>query len=90
MVRLDVFEAPAEFIDTGLGTNIAKTPVGRVLVESVMLPVKPPRLVIVSRSGAEEEPTDTVMDVVAAVSVKSLTVNGSQALVTPLLLASPL
>jgi len=45
MVRFEVLVLPAVAIVTGLGTKPSVKPVGRAEVDSVMLPVKPPRLV---------------------------------------------
>ena len=67
MVIVDVLDAPAT---VGLGTKITATPEGTMLLARVTLPVKPPRLVTVRRSDAED-PAGIDKDVAAALKLKS-------------------
>ncbi len=88
MVRFEVFVLPAVVIATGLGTKPSVTPVGRVDVESVMLPVNAPRLVKLTVK-LPEEPALMLAIVGVTEMVKSLTTR----LVVPKLVrwaASPL
>ena len=82
-------DPPAVVIVAGLGTNITISPDGTELLVSVTSPVKEPRLVTVMMSWPVP-PNGMERDFDAAVMLKSLTVNGSQALITALLLRSPL
>ena len=50
----DVATPPGEDIVTGSGTKMTATPEGTLLFVSATLPVKPPRLVIVRVSDAED------------------------------------
>jgi len=79
----------AVVIVAGLGTNFTVTPGGTALLVSVTSPVKAPRLVTV-RTSWPVPPDGMETDFDAGVRLKSLTVNGSHALVTALLLPSPL
>jgi hypothetical protein len=72
-VRLEVLVVPAVTIVTGLGLKDVETPVGTAEFDSVMVPVKPPRLVklIIVELAAHEV---SVNEVGLAEMVKSLTI----------------
>src|SRR5437870_10416108 len=82
-------DPPAVVIVAGLGTNPTTSPRGAGVLVRVTSPVKGPRPVTVMMSWPVP-PAGMEMDFDAAVMLKSLTVNGSHALVTALLLLSPL
>ena len=67
IVIVDMLEAPGA---VGLGTKITAAPEGTLPLARVTLPVKPPRLVTVRRSDAED-PAGIDKDVVAALRLKS-------------------
>jgi len=69
----DVAEPPAVVIVTGSGTNTTATSDGTLLLVSATLPVKLPILVTVRVSDAED-PAGMESDEVAAVKLKSETV----------------
>jgi len=70
IVMNDEPELPAVEITTGLGENATVTPEGTLPLASVMLPVKPERLVTV-RTSDPEDPAGIARDDAAVARLKS-------------------